>query len=563
MILIEEKKNKHFGGLSSVYIPVSYNSEINTAIKSCNEYYFDKKNMQWEVPTSKLSEILDSLTSFDDICIKLLQTEELPRDLRDLSLSYKLPPFKHQEEAIRFGLNKDKWLLLDEIGLGKTKSVIHIAEELKAQGLIEHCFIICGINSLKRNWKNEIAIHSNASAVILGEQFYKKGTKEGKPMRTYASVAKRTQQLLDPIDSLFIIANAENFRDDNFVKAFKTTKNKIDMIVIDEVHKVQNPTSTTGKNILKTESKYKIAITGTLLLNRPTDAFMALKWIGEEAANFTDFKRYYCEFSPYIKGAITGYKNIDVLKEHLRTCSLRRKKDILNLPEQTFIDEFIDMNDDQAKFYEDIVAGVKTEVDKVNLTTSNLLAMITRLRQATACPSILTSADIKSSKLERAKDLIEEIVSNKEKVVVMSTYKESIAVLAEQLKDHKVLVCTGDVSDFDIDENKKTFQTNPEYKIMLCTWQKMGTGHTLTAARYMIHLDTAYTWSIFDQTSGRIHRIGTKEPVFIINLICNDTVDERVSYILKTKKAISDFIIDDKIIDNNSLNILRDFITNL
>ena len=60
------------------------------------------------------------------------------------------------------------------------------------------------------------------------------------------------------------------------------------------------------------------------------------------------------------------------------------------------------MNDAQRTFYDNITNGVLSEVDKVKMTTANLLSMIARLRQATACPSILTTEKIKSSKIERA-----------------------------------------------------------------------------------------------------------------------------------------------------------------
>ena len=66
----------------------------------------------------------------------------------------------------------------------------------------------------------------------------------------------------------------------------------------------------------------------------------------------------------------------------------------------------------------------------------------------------------------------------------------------------------------------------------------MGTGHTLTAASYMVFLDTPYTFGLFDQACDRIHRIGTKNPVFIYNLIATGTIDEKVAFILEKKKAL-------------------------
>lgn len=557
MIKIEERECKHFAGLTSIYIPVSYNKQINDTIKTVDEYFFHEEEMEWEIPTSKVDEILDSLTFLDDININLYEDKELKREQRDLSLTYKLKPFPYQEEGIRYGLNHDRWLLLDQMGLGKTFQIIHIAEELKARNLIEHCFIVCGINTLKSNWKNEIKIHSNESAIILGEKKKRDGSISIIPL----SVEERANQLKNKIDEFFIICNIENFRNESFVKAFKKSSNRIDMIVVDEAHVIKNPQSSQAKGLIKCTAQYMIAATGTLILNDPTDTYMSLRWIGKEKTSFTNFKNYYCEFSPYIRGAITGFKNLDVLKEEIASCSLRRTKDILNLPEKTIINELVDMNEDQTKFYEDVKKGIKDQVDKVELSTDMLLSMISRLRQVTACPTFLTSQDIKSSKLERAKSLIDEILANNEKVVVMSSFIESIKLLETYLKGYPYLVCDGETLPCDIDRNKELFQNNPDYKILLCTWQKMGTGHTLNAASYMIHIDTAWTFGKFDQTCDRIHRIGTKKPVFIYNLICKNTIDERVVQLLEDKKALSDYMVDDKIEDENALNSLRQYIT--
>ncbi len=65
--------------------------------------------------------------------------------------SYKVKPFKHQEEAIQYGLNNDKFLLLDAPGLGKTLSLTYLAQELHEREGLEHCLVICGINTLKMN----------------------------------------------------------------------------------------------------------------------------------------------------------------------------------------------------------------------------------------------------------------------------------------------------------------------------------------------------------------------------------------------------------------------------
>lgn len=457
-----------------------------------------------------------------------------------------MKPYNHQLDAIKFGLTHDSWLLLDEMGTGKSSSIIHIAEELKRKENIEHCFVICAVNSLKANWKKEIQFHSNETYKVLGEKVSKRGN------ISYASVKERCEEIKNPIDEFFIITNIETLRSKDFISAFKKSSNKIDMIVVDEVHRAANKSSQQGANLLKLDAKYKIGATGTLLTSSPINAYLPLKWIGADKANLTTFKQQYCNFGGISGFEIVSYKNTDILKEEIAENSLRRtKEDVLkSLPEKNIIKEYISLSDEHRKFYNNVKAGVKEECDKIELNTNNLLALVTRLRQATSCPSVLTSENILSSKLQRAVDIAIDLVENNEKVVIFSGFKEAVYTLEKELKKYNPIICTGDFKDDYISQQIDEFQNNPDRKIIIATHQKLGTGVTLTAASYMIFIDTPFNYSEFSQSCDRIHRIGAKKNVFIYNLICEDTIDERVAKIVDRKQVISDYMIDNKINDS-------------
>ena len=98
--------------------------------------------------------------------------------------------------------------------------------------------------------------------------------------------------------------------------------------------------------------------------------------------------------------------------------------------------------------------------------------------------------------------------------------------------------------------------------MFLCTWQKCGTGITLTAANYEIFIDTPYTEADYEQAQDRCHRIGQKNALTIYNLICKDTVDERVKQIVDNKSALGDYIVDDTI-TKSGLELLKQFIEEL
>lgn len=558
MIKIEERECEKLSGLTSLFLSFDYNEEIINAIKQIADVYlFNKKTKEWEIPVTYLSKLLDNLNAFDAIDISLYPTKESSSKPVKTILNYKLKPFKHQLEAIEFGLQHPRFLLLDDMGLGKTASIIHIAEERKARGQIKHCLIVCGIATLRGNWRKEIKLHSDESFRIIGEKINTKGN------ATYTTIRERTAELLKPIDEFFLIVNIETLRSEEFIDAINYGPNEIGMIVVDEIHRANNTKSQQGHNLLKLTSPYEIGATGTLLTSAPINAYLPLKWLGVDKANLTNYKRQYCEFGGFGGHEIIGYKNLEILKDEIDSNSLRRTKDILpDLPEKTIIKELVTLSDEHRKFYNDVKKGVKEECDKINLNTSNLLSLVTRLRQATACPQILTTSNIRSSKLDRCVELVEDLIGKGEKVVVFSTFKESVRYLAEYLNEYDPLICTGDSSEVDISNNVDLFQKDPSKKLIIATHQKMGTGITLNAASYMIFIDTPFNASEFNQSCDRIYRIGTKRPVFIYSLVCEGTIDERVAQIISKKQAISDYIIDDRL-TNDSLNILKDYILDL
>lgn len=556
MIRIIESTPKKVSGLTSLFLELPYNQTSIDIIKSSGLAVWHKKDKIWECPITSLSYLVDNLVYIDEISLCLAE-ENAEVEPQHLTLEYKLKPFKHQEEAILYGLAHDRWLLLDSPGLGKTASIIHLAEELHAQRNLEHCLIICGLATLRANWEKEIKLHSNLSSVVIGKKINSKGNV------TWATVKERAEQLKNKIDEFFVIINIESIREDCVVDAINNSENKFDMMAFDECHKAAGTSSIQSNNLLQLDgATYKVGMTGTLLTNSPLSAMIPLKWLGVEHSTLTNYKAQYCEFGGFGGHQIVGYKNLDLLKDELEGCSLRRTKDLLDLPPKNIIDEYVEMNDSHAKIYDAVVKGVKEECDKIKLKTNNLLALTTRLRQATSCPGVLTSNPVVSSKIERCMALVEDIVSQGDKVVILSAFKEPVYQLAELLEKYNPLVGTGDMKDQDVSDNIDRFQKNDKYKVFLGTQSKMGTGVTLNAARYLIMLDEPWTYAIYEQCTDRIHRINNTEPVFIYNLICEDTIDEVVSQVINRKKSLADYMIDDKD-DYETLKILERYITDL
>ena len=566
MIYITEiSPAKKISGLSSICVTFDFNQYIVDSLKTIPTYYYHKKDNVWEFPVCYLGRLLDSLTFLDEIQLRLINLPESGEfrfgkqfNLEPLSeiekISFKMKPFDHQLEAINYGLSHEKWLLLDSMGLGKTNSIIWLAETLKRRGLIDHCFIICGVNSLKQNWKKEIAKFSTESATVLGEYVTRNGTIR------YRSMDKRATQLKEPIEEFFVITNLESLRDDRIIEAFKKSSNKFGMIAFDEAHKAATKTSQQGTNQLKLEAPFKVAATGTLITNNPLSAYVPLSWTGNDQSILTTYKSQYCNFGGIKDSQVIGFKNLEVLQEEIGNCSLRRTLDQVrsDMPPKTVTLELLEMDDSHRKFYEAIKQGVKEEADKIELKSANLLALTTRLRQATACPSLLTTQNVESTKVTRCLEYIDELVSQGEKVVVLSVFKETINDLATKLGKFRFSVNTGDHSDAVVADNVSRFQEDPREQVFIGTWGKVGTGWTLNAASYLLCLDTPYTDAMFSQGTDRIWRVNNDRPAFITVFMCSDTIDERVQQIIETKKELGDYLVDGKEFNGTINNKLED-----
>jgi SNF2 family DNA or RNA helicase len=553
MILIEERKSKKIPAVTSLFLKLNYyNPLVLDILKQSDNSIYDRKTDEFEFSINKLYFLVDLLTKYDDV--KFITCPDDTQSLLDCNnFKFKVKPYSYQLDGINYGLNHLNWLLLDDQGLGKTLQMIYLAEVLKKREGLKHCLIICGINSLKYNWAKEISKFSNLTYTILGQKI----TKTGKIK--FASVAERCKMLKNGLSEFFVITNKETLQNKEFVEAFNSSRSKFDMIVLDEAHKCKNPSSKSTKSLLKLKANRKIALTGTIIMNNPENAYVSLKWTNNIGSNYSQFKNMFNEYGGFGGVQVIGYKNLDILKDLISKCSLRRlKSEVLDLPEKTYQIEYVEMGSTQQALYDEVEKGIAAELDLLpnkDITILQELAINMRLRQITAYPGMLSTEVTCSAKLDRLEELAETIIAQGDKLVVFCTFKGTVKEIANRLSIYNPVICTGDNDDFTINKNKNKFEEDSSCKVMICTWQKMGTGHTLTSANYAIFVDTPWTDSDFQQCADRIYRIGQNKHVFIITLITKNTYDERVQEILERKECLSGYLIDDK--DPNILNIFE------
>ncbi len=543
----------------SLFVSFPYNDELLQIIRNLPSRFWHKDEKEWEVPLKYLDALKiafknQEVTVIGDVPEKK-ETIAIP------DFNFKTKPFKHQVEGFKYGLTNSKWLLGDEQGLGKTKQVIDIAVAKKLSNGYKHCLIICGVNGLKWNWVNEIHTHSDEDCWILGQR-----TRAGKVV-IGSNEDKLTDVLALSSDNVkipyFLITNVETLRTEKIANELgQLCKNGIiNMVAIDEIHKCKNPTSQQGKGILKLQPEYRIAMTGTPLMNTPMDLYIILKWLGYEKHSFYQFKNHYCVMGGYGGYEIISYKNLDQLEDQLQDIKLRRlKKDVLDLPEKTYVNEYVEMTPKQKQIYDEVTADIRMNIDQIKMA-NNPLAELIRMRQATGYTGILSSKVTESAKMDRMEELVEEAIENGKKVVIFSNWTQMTLPIYNRLavKYHGTYI-TGEVDSDQRAEHVRRFQEDDDCKFVVGTIGAMGTGLTLTAGTVEIFMDEPWNKALKDQAEDRCHRVGTKENVTIYTLLCKNTIDEKIHNLVEQKGIMADAIVDGKI--NVNKKDLLDYLLN-
>ena len=564
MILIDiRKSNKLKDSEYSAFIKFDYNSKIVDAIRELPFRYYNPSETEWEVPTNKVEYLINKLKGFDiKICGKLTIFEDKNTNIGlPEGFEFKTKPFSHQLEGVEYGLKYDRWFLGDEQGLGKTKQVIDIAVARKVMYGYRFCLIVCGVNTLKWNWVNEIHTHSKEDAYILGQR--RKGTKI-----RIGSTKDKLEDLKLMYDRkephpYFIITNVESFRDKNIADTISDLCKKgiIGMCAADEMHKMKNPTAQQTKGFLKCLPYCRIGMTGTPLMNSPMDLYVILKWLGYESHAFYSFKQHYCVMGGYGGYEIVGYKNLDQLTAQVREIMLRRlKSEVLDLPEKIYVDDIVEMDGKQAVMYKEVEAGLKADYINGDIDLTNPLSALIRLRQTTGYPGILSETITESAKLDRMEEIVENCISNDEKVIIFSNWTQMTSVIFDKVAKYGCGVITGETADSNRQAIVNKFQSDDTLKVIVGTIGAMGTGLTLTAATTVIFVDEPWNKALFDQAVDRAHRIGQKNNITIYSIMCKDTIDERIHNLIYKKGAMSDAIIDGKVVGNK--NEVFDYLLN-
>lgn len=526
----------------SAFVSFKWCQEYVDGIKTLPIRYWHKPQKEWEIPTDEVP-MLKRITSDITMLNELPESQKI--DIEVDESEFKTKPYSYQLDAVKYGIEHTSWLLGDVQGLGKTKQMIDLAVWKKRHEGIKHCLIICCVNNLKYNWLNEVKIHSNETACVLGVK------KKGKE----PSMADRIDHLKYGPTEFFWITNIESLRVKKEGRLYKSEfldlingyikSGEIGMIVADEIHKCKNSTSAQGRGLLKLKGCPKIGLSGTLLVSKPLDLYSPLAFIEAISTSQYTFDLHYTTKDWF--GNITGYKHLEELQLLMDSNMLRRTKDLLDLPPKMEKNEYIELSTEERKLYnaleQDIREEIKTDANLIK-SPASVLAKITRLRQVATHTGLVSTEVVKSSKFERLKDILDEAKNSGEKVIVFTMFRQLAELAMKEFKDCDPCYVWGQMNQIELQEQVNKFQTTPGFQVLFGVIQAAGTGITLNQASIVVFLDLPWDRATMEQAEDRAHRIGTKGTVTVIRLLAKDTYDERLWRNVLSKGKMSEALID-------------------
>ena len=478
-----------------------------------------------------------------------------------INYKFKTVPYAHQLTALEKSWEKEVYAYFMEMGTGKSKVLIDNISMLYDKGKINGALIIAP-KGVYQNWYNsEIPTH-------LVDHIDKK-------MVLWQAMINKTQAR--KLDTLFktgeelhvLIMNVEAFstkKGVDFAHKFLSCHNAL--IAIDESTTIKNPGAKRTKNILglAKHSKYRRILTGSPVTKSPLDlytqCYFLSPWLLDHSSFYTFKNRYAVMRTANFGGRsvqiVVGYRNLGELSEKLKNFSYRvLKDDCLDLPKKTFMKRIVQLSDEQKKVYSQMKQTALAFLNGKAATTATVMTQLMRLHQITC--GHFTSDDgttqvLKNNRIEELIDLLHEVHG---KVVIWAHYRHDIETIVEHIKkefntgvDNCVMTYYGDTSVEDRQKAIKEIQ-NPDspVRFLVGTPQTGGYGITLTAASTMIYYSNGYDLEKRQQSEARIDRIGQTKPMTYVDIIAEDTVDERIVKALRKKINIASQVMGEELKD--------------
>ena len=423
---------------------------------------------------------------------------------------------------------------LFEMGCGKTLTTIAVAGALYNLGKIDRVLVVAptSVCSVWPHDLNQFAAFPWEARVLLGDK--KKRLKALNELKNWPFKALR-----------IAVINYESTHRDGIFEALAAYRP--DLIVCDESQRIKNPSAAQSKALHKLgdAAPFRMILSGTPVQNNAVDLYSQYRFLDPAVygANFYAFKNRYCIMGGYGQHQIVGYRNMDELVEKEHSVAYRvTKEECLDLPQQTFINRYVQFTDAEQAIYEQLRKSSFLELETgENVTATTILTMYLRLMQLTG--GFLTADEstrpkqVNTAKLDALADIVDDyVVDAGKKLVIFARFRAEIAAIENLLRLRKIQYGSiyGDVPMEERGKIVEDFQTNPDTKVFVAQIQTAGLGITLHAASTAVFYSYDYNYANYAQALARIHRIGQRLPVTYIHLVVDGSIDEKIRKKVKT-----------------------------
>ena len=472
-----------------------------------------------------------------------------------MNYKFKTKPYAHQLTALEKSWNRETYAYFMEMGTGKTKVLIDNVAMLYDKGKVNGALIIAPKGVVGTWYNQEIPTHLPKHIENVCVLWQSNITKE--QSRKLGTLFKTGEELH------FLIMNVEALsttKGTDFARKFLSSHNTL--MAIDESTTIKNPKAKRTKNIIKLSelAKYRRIMTGSPVTRNPLDLYSQCQFLSPW---LLDFQSYYAFRTRYaimktanISGRqiqlVAGFQRLAELSEKLKPFSYRvLKADCLDLPDKIYMKRQIKLSPDQNKLYEQMRKEALATLNGKRVTTVNALTQLMRLHQIT-CGHFTsddgTTQPIKNNRIDELMDVLEEIEG---KAIIWAHYQYDINTI---IKEVEKVHGPGSIVDYygltpqdERQENIKKFQNDDKCRFIVGPPQTGGYGITLTAANTVIYYSNGYDLEKRLQSEDRAHRIGQQKSVTYVDILADETVDEKIVKSLRKKINIASEVLGEEL----------------
>ena len=474
-----------------------------------------------------------------------------------MNYKFKTKPYAHQLTALEKSWNKENFAYFMEMGTGKTKVLIDNLAMLYDKGKINGALIVAPKGVVKTWYEQELPTH-------LPNHI------ENVTVLWQSNITKKQQEKLEmlfEIETAFhiLVMNVEALSTEkgvNFAKKFIDSHKTL--MAVDESTTIKTPTAQRTKNIilLGKQAKYKRIMTGSPITKNPLDLYTQCEFLDPwllDFASYYSFRNRYAEMKTmHVRGrsiqVVKEFRHLGELSDTVKQFSYRvLKEDCLDLPPKNFIKRHITLTLEQQKVYKQMKEHALAILNGKTTTTMTVLTQLMRLHQITCGHFTADDGSVQSVKSNRMSELMSILEEIDGKAIIWANYQRDIENIVNDITKkygpESVVDYYGLTPQEDRQDNIRKFQNDPECRFLIGTPQTGGYGITLTQANTVIYYSNGYDLEKRLQSEDRAHRIGQKKTVTYIDLICEDTIDEKIVKALRDKINIASEVMGEELKD--------------